>query len=81
MMSETTSVKSIDDKEVKKLCQDYANYSRVNLSEEHGQVLLKIDCLENHHHLHHLQIVTHIAAIEEQISTFSEMLADIQGNK
>ena len=44
-MSETTSVKSIDDKEVKKLCQDYANYSRVNLSEEHGQVLLK------HHHL------------------------------
>ena len=38
-------------------------------------------CLENHHHLHHLQIVTHIAAIEEQISTFSEMLADIQGNK
>ena len=37
-------------------------------------------CLENHH-LHHLQIVTHIAAIEEQISTFSEMLADIQANK
>lgn len=57
------SVEKLDDKVVTELCEDYAAYTRVNISEEHGQV------------------VTQIAAIEEQISTFSEMLTDIQANK
>ena len=57
------SVEKLDDKLVRELCEDYAAYTRVNISEEHGQV------------------VTQIAAIEEQISTFSEMLTDIQANK
>merc|ERR1711976_435614 len=56
------SVEKLDDKLARELCQDYANYTRVNISEEHGQ------------------IVTQIAAIEEQISSFSEILQDIQGN-
>ena len=30
----------LNDEEVKKLCSDYAAYTRVNLSEEHGQVIL-----------------------------------------
>ena len=57
------SVEKLDDKVVTELSEDYAAYTRVNISEEHGQV------------------VTQIAAIEEQISTFSEMLTDIQANK
>ena len=57
------SLEKLDDKAVTELCEDYAAYTRVNISEEHGQV------------------VTQIAAIEEQISTFSEMLTDIQANK
>ena len=59
----TKSLEKLDDKAVTELCEDYAAYTRVNISEEHGQV------------------VTQIAAIEEQISTFSEMLTDIQANK
>jgi len=58
----TISHEKLDDKVVKSLCQDYAHYTRVNISEEHGQ------------------IVTQIAAIEEQISSFKEILEDIQGN-
>eukprot|EP00092_Neocalanus_flemingeri_P065441 GFUD01079580.1.p1 GENE.GFUD01079580.1~~GFUD01079580.1.p1 ORF type:complete len:177 (-),score=67.79 GFUD01079580.1:50-541(-) len=46
----------VDDEEVKKLCSDYAAYTRVNLAEEHGQ------------------IVTNIAAIEEQLQSFAEMV-------
>ena len=57
------SLEKLDDKVVTELCEDYAAYTRVNISEEHGQV------------------VTQMAAIEEQISTFSEMLTDIQANK
>ena len=57
------SLEKLDDKAVTELCEDYAAYTRVNISEEHGQV------------------VTQMAAIEEQISTFSEMLTDIQANK
>ena len=64
MVEETTqSLERLDDKVVAELCRDYAHYTRVNISEEHGQV------------------VTQIAAIEEQLSTFSEMLTDIQANK
>ena len=64
MVEETTqSLERLDDKVVAELCWDYAHYTRVNISEEHGQV------------------VTQIAAIEEQLSTFSEMLTDIQANK
>merc|ERR1712183_3349 len=47
---------------VRELCQDYARMTRVNISEEHGQ------------------IVTQIAAIEEQISTFSDLLTQIENN-
>ena len=57
------SLEKLDDKAVTELCEDYAAYTRVNISEEHGLV------------------VTQMAAIEEQISTFSEMLTDIQANK
>ena len=57
------SLEKLDDKAMTELCEDYAAYTRVNISEEHGQV------------------VTQMAAIEEQISTFSEMLTDIQANK
>lgn len=57
------SLEKLDEKAVTELCKDYAAYTRVNISEEHGQV------------------VTQIAAIEEQISSFSEMLQDIQANK
>ena len=63
MEDSTKSLEKLDDKAVTELCEDYAAYTRVNISEEHGQV------------------VTQIAAIEEQISTFSEMLTDIQANK
>merc|ERR1712045_96366 len=63
MVEETTqSLERLDDKVVAELCRDYAHYTRVNISGEHGQV------------------VTQIAAIEEQLSTFSEMLTDIQAN-
>ena len=63
MEEQMKSLEKLDDKVVTELCEDYAAYTRVNISEEHGQV------------------VTQMAAIEEQISTFSEMLTDIQANK
>ena len=63
MEEQMKSLEKLDDKVVTELCKDYAAYTRVNISEEHGQV------------------VTQMAAIEEQISTFSEMLTDIQANK
>ena len=63
MEDSTKSLEKLEDKAVRELCEDYAAYTRVNISEEHGQV------------------VTQIAAIEEQISSFSEMLTDIQANK
>ena len=54
MVEETTqSLERLDDKVVAELCRDYAHYTRVNISEEHGQV------------------VTQIAAIEEQIQFYS----------
>merc|ERR1712025_1555638 len=62
MEEQMKSLEKLDDKVVTELCKDYAAYTRVNISEEHGQV------------------VTQMAAIEEQISTFSEMLTDIQAN-
>ena len=37
----TISVERLDDEVVKSLCQDYAHYTRVNISEEHGQVCSK----------------------------------------
>ena len=38
----TISVERLDDRVVQSLCQDYAHYTRVNISEEHGQVCSKI---------------------------------------
>ena len=74
-----TQLESLDPSVVKELCQDYAQFTRVNISEEHGQVSLTSD------HLllisDTLQIVTQIAAIEEQISTFSDLLTQIENNK
>ena len=34
----TKTIDKLENKVVKDLCQDYANYTRVNISEEHGQV-------------------------------------------
>ena len=36
----TSTVDKLEDKDVRELCADYANYTRVNISEEHGQVSL-----------------------------------------
>merc|ERR1719436_1148158 len=52
----------LEDSVERELCEDYAKMTRVNISEEHGQ------------------IVTQIAAIEEQISTFSDLLTQIENN-
>ena len=101
----------LDDDEVKKLCSDYAAYTRVNLSEEHGQVTSlfdqprRLDCvclpsgswkyewhslewriaelyiLSYSFILLFIQIVTSIAAIEEQLQSFTEMVELIGSDK
>ena len=37
----STQVESLDSGVVKELCRDYAQFTRVNISEEHGQVSLQ----------------------------------------
>merc|ERR1711983_759785 len=59
---ENKTVSKLDSSLVSELCDDYAKYTRSNISEEH------------------VQILTQIAAIEEQLSSFSDILSDIQGN-
>ena len=69
----------LDSSLVSELSDDYAKYTRSNISEEHVQVMyLKMFCLGLYFVI---QILTQIAAIEEQLSSFSDLLTDIQGNK
>jgi len=63
MTEEEKTVSNLDCSLISELCDDYAKYTRSNISEEH------------------VQILTQIAAIEEQLSSFSDILSDIQGNK
>jgi len=62
MTEEEKTVSNLDCSLISELCDDYAKYTRSNISEEH------------------VQILTQIAAIEEQLSSFSDILSDIQGN-
>ena len=68
--------------EVSKLCGDYAAYARVSLAEEHGQVDGEGRGVAGFNtYLCHLKIVTNIAAIEEQLQAFTEMVEMIGSDK